>query len=113
MNLFEELPPEILTKILYYLTPKDLLNTSKISNNLLEISQRVLKEKLLILKLNKSTNVEEIKELLEYNCIEKLRLENDVGVHWEDQFLTFVQEIKEKILHFLYTNDQLKSLYGL
>ena len=57
MNSFEELPPEILTKILYYLTPKDLLNTSKISNNLFEISQRVLKEKLLILKLNNSTNV--------------------------------------------------------
>ena len=105
MNLHEEfceLPPELITKIFFYLTPKDLLNTSKISNTFCEISQRVLKKKLFILKLKKSSNIKEIQELLEDNCIVKLRLENNGGIDWEDEFLTCVQVERRLDICFWY-----------
>ena len=91
--LLTSFPPEIVIKILSYLSNEDLMCISQQFDDqqFIELSQYILRLRLVTVRLDESSDFSSIQKLVQENCIERLRLENVCSTEWEDDYLTFVK----------------------
>ena len=91
--LLTSFPPEIVIKILSYLSNEDLMSISQQFDDqkFIELSQYILRLRLVTVRLDECSDLRSIQKLVQENSIERLRLENVCSTEWEDNYLTFVK----------------------